>query len=512
MLVAPPLENIRVLLMNPDNNDPKNHAPPVSPGDAWGHIWGNLDYAPSSEQTELPQRIKERGIPITLELNTSSIRRYTPNFDQRSDGWDASADPLGAASARKVAHKAINRQSDRLVSSLAKSLSNEAPKKPPALIAKITDDADLADSLANDLASNNTLEADPQEDHIARLVSTPHGGNKHFRVNEIKAQRPDDRWLSKTPPKISKRAGKTAFNAALMRSSGPNRKNAGATGVKGFSLSFVWIVGAGAGVILIVVAAIFLSYVGRVGGAPGKQSGLGNITPERIHKEVGFKGGKALYSLIKGEERAKDIFATYATSKSVGDFMGMVYKAEKNGEIIAGRWKPLGMVPEWKPDDSCRWIVMEEEGIEFGVLSGFLADSSGFRAVFRLEGDSMKMDWKATTGYSSADYSELKQGIGDGLEIRAILSPGNFHTFALSEDEYRCFTLLVPDKQEKVWGYTKLNRADDVLLHSQFLPGQLTGEMLGEISVLLVLERGRTESLPNQWMISKVVRLSWLDE
>ena len=189
----------------------------------------------------------------------------------------------------------------------------------------------------------------------------------------------------------------------------------------------------------------------------------------------------------------------------------MVYNAEKNGEIIAGRWKPLGMVPEWKPDDNCRWIVIEEGGIGFGVLSGFLADSSGFRAVFRLEGDSMKMDWKATTVYCSADYSELKQGLGDGLEIRTILSPGDFHTFALSEDEYRCFRLLAPDRQETVWGYTRLNGADDVLLHSQFLPSQL-GQMRDEVPVLLVLERGRTESLPNQWMISKVVRLSWLGE
>jgi hypothetical protein len=514
MLVAPPLEHIRVLLMNPDNNDPKNHAPPVSPGDAWGDIWGDLNHVPSSEQTELPQKMKERGIPTKRELNHPSALRSAPNFDQRSDGWDASTEPLagGSASARKAAHKAVNRQSKRLVSSLARSLAIVPPKKPPALIAKITGDTDSAGSPANDLVSNETLEADLQEDQITRMVSTPNRGNKHFRVNEINAQRRDDKWLSKTPPKISKRAGKTGFNAALMQSSRPNRKHAGAAGVKGFSFSFVWIAGTGAGVILIVVAAIFLNYGGRVGGAPGEQSGFGNITPERIHKDVGFKGGKVLDSLINGEKRAKGIFATYATSKSVGNFIGMVYKAEKNGEIIAGRWKSLGMVPEWKPDDNCRWLVMEEGGIEFGVLSGFLADSSSFRAVFRLEGDSMKMDWKATTGYCSADYPELKQGLGDGLEIRAILSPGDFHTFALSEDEYRCFTLLAPDRQETVWGYTRLNGADDVLLHTQFLPNQLTGEMWTEVPVLLVLERGRTETLPNQWMISKVVRLSWLDE
>jgi hypothetical protein len=500
--------------MNPDNNDPKNHAPPVSPGDSWGDIWGDLDYAPSSEQTELPQKIKEWEIPKKRGLHHPSTRRCAPHFDKRSDGWDASNEPLagGGASAREADHKAVKRQPKRLVSSLARSLAIVPLKKPPALIAKITGDADSAGSPANDLVSNDTLEVDSQDDQIAHRVSSPHRGNKHFRVNEINAQRRDDRELSKTPPKISKRAGKTVFNAALMGSSRRNTKNAGASGLKGFLFSFVWIVGAGAGVILIVIAAIFLINIDRVRDAPGKQSGFGNITPERTQKEVGFKGGKVIDSLINGEKRAKGIFATYATSKSAENFMGLVYKADKNREIIAGRWKPLGMVSEWKPDDNCRWIVMEEEGIKFGILLGLLADSSGFSAVFRLEGDSMKLDWKATTGYCSADFSELKQGLGDVLEIRALLSPGDFHTFALPEDEYRSYTLLAPDRQEKVWGYTRLNGVDDVLLYSQFLPGTLTGEMRAEVPVLLVLNRGRTETLPNQWMISKVVRLSWLDE
>ena len=69
---------------------------------------------------------------------------------------------------------------------------------------------------------------------------------------------------------------------------------------------------------------------------------------------------------------------------------------------------------------------MEEGGIKFVVLSGFLANSSAFIAVFGMEGDVMKMDWKATTGYCSADYPKLKQGRGDSAKIRAIVSPRNF--------------------------------------------------------------------------------------
>jgi hypothetical protein len=473
--------------MNPDNNHPDGHAPPVSPEDDWR----DLDQLSSSQQTALPQRRTERGIPIRREPFFPSMRRRSPDSEPGGDGGADAAEPLADGSATLAA--------------------STLPNTAPAPGAEIKGEAAPAGSPSDDPLANDALAADPKDYRIARPVTAPYGGNKHFRVNEIKAQRPDDRRVPKTPPKISKRAGKAVSNDALMPGGQPDGGNAGAADMKGFPISLVWTAMAGAGVILIVVAAILMSRPGRGGGDPGKQSAFGNITPDGIDKEAGFKGGEALDSLINGEVRAKGIFSTYATSKSVGNFIGTVYKGGENSEIIAGRWKPLGMVPGWKPDDNCTWIVMEEGGVQFGVLSGFLADSSGFNAVFRLEGGHMRMDWKATTGYGSADYTALKQGLGDGSEIRAILSPGDFHTFALSEDEYRSYTLMAPDRQEWVWGYTKLDGAYDVLLHSRFLPSELTGEMMGEIPVILALERGAAESLPNQWMI-KAVRLGWLDE
>jgi hypothetical protein len=63
-----------------------------------------------------------------------------------------------------------------------------------------------------------------------------------------------------------------------------------------------------------------------------------------------------------------------------------------------------------------------------------------------------------------------------------------------------------------IWAYTKLKSVIDQKLISQFTPGQLIGEVSSEIPVVLVLARGSAEFLPNQWIISKVVRLSWLDE
>lgn len=485
--------------MNPEKNDRSNHVPPVSPENEWVDDLRDMDQLPSSQEIGLPQRRRERGIPTTKEQSNPSIRRYAPNLESRSGDKTEPTAALAAevGSTRTAAMRATN------------DPTHVTSEIHSAVFAKITVEVEPTSSPATDLVANDATEVDPKEDRLARPISTLYSGHKHFRVNEINAQRIDSKREPKTLPTIHKRVRKKVFNEAFPRGGQPDGLHAD---TKGSTLSFMWIVGAGAGVILIVVAAILLIHPDREAGDLGKQSVFGNITPNGIHKNVGFKGGKALDFLINGEEQAKGIFATYATTKSAENLMRLVYQAEKNGEIIAGRWKPLGMNSGWKPDDNCRWTVMEEGGIKFGMLSGFLADSSGFSAVFRLEGDVIKMDWKATTGHCSADFSGLKQGLGDGAEIRAIVSPGDFHTFALSEEGYRSYRLLAPDREDNVWGYTKRNGADDVLLHSLFVPSQLTGETLVEMPVLLVLRRGSAESLPSQWMISKVVRLNWLDE
>ena len=271
-------------------------------------------------------------------------------------------------------------------------------------------------------------------------------------------------------------------------------------------------VGAGAVVIFIAVAATLRSRPSKVDQEPGKLSVFDDLTDGVTDKGMESKGLESLDTLINAEEQARAIFATYATSKSVDDFIGMIYLPEKNRILLSNDWEPMGVEPGWKPGENCTWTVSEKEGVKYGILSGVLANLSAFNAVFRLDGGRIKMDWRATRGHGSANFAELKKGQGDGAEIRALLSVGNFHTFVLPEGQFRCYRLIAPDRNENVWAYTKLDGLNDKMLLSQFTPSELTGEALRAIPVVLVLMRGSSESLPNQWIISKVTRLSWLDE
>lgn len=349
------------------------------------------------------------------------------------------------------------------------------------------------------------------EKEISLPVTVSPGG-KRFRVNEIGAQRPVEKRTQKALPAISKSTGKWASNETLVPTFGVRDEEELPSGSRHLRGTLIWVICAGALVILIVAGAILMNRPPKEGSEIKRINVATEPSLEQTTKENGFKSGKTPDALINAADQAKGLFARYATAKSVDDFIGMIYQPDRNGALIAKYWEPMGVAPGGQPGQNGTWTVIESGGVQYGILAGALANRSGFSAIFRKDGDAIKMDWKATTGHSSASYSKLKQGHGDGTEIRAILSLGDFHTFTLPEGEFRCYRLTAPDREENVWAYTKRNSANDTLLASQFVPNQITGEAVREIPVVLALVRGPEQSLPNQWIISKVVRLDWLDE
>ncbi len=394
-----------------------------------------------------------------------------------------------------------------------KATKQSAKKQSPDKFGKIKDDVPRKASEANVSEAKyvSVAESAADENDIPLPVTVAHG-SKRFHVNEISPQRHVEKRVQKTPLTISRMAGKRASNEAIMQNGVSHSPEAISSAAVNIRLTLAWVMGAGTVIILIVVGAILLSSPSKVGPELGKLTVFSDLTEEKSDKGSESKVSDSLETLINGEKQAKVIFATYATSKSVDDFIGMIYLPEKNRGVVSNNWEPLGAGLGWKPGENCTWTVSEKGGVKYGVLAGTLANFSVFNAVFRQDGDSIKMDWRATTGHCSADYAELKKGQGDGAEIRAILSPGDFYTFAMPEGEFRCYRVTAPDREENVWAYTKINGVNDEMLLSQFIPSQINGDAVTEIPVVLVLVRGSSQSLPNQWIISKVTRLSWLDE
>ncbi len=497
--------------MNPDYHDPKNYVPPAAPGDNWE----DLDQMSETPQIGLQPRRPDRRIPTKRDLDTGSARRYaqTPKLCEEEQTPSAEPIPVGAKAplqrAPKAAKKADNKAEIKVTKIGAK---RSVKKKDPDDLGSVMDDSPKDEIEAAESLPNHTLEVVPDADEKEiPLPVAVERGRKRFKVNEIAPQRPVENRVRKTPLSISKTTGKWSSSETLMQKSSNRHEESLSSNVTNVRATLIWIMSAGAVVIFIVVGAILLSRPAKPGSEAPKLTIFSDAKTDKPEKG-GIKVKESLGTLIDGEDQAKMIFAKYATAKELDDLMDLIHLPDKNRKLISNVWEPLGIASGWKPGENSTWLVMEAGGVRYGVLTGVLPNSMSFRAVLRQDGDAMKIDWRATTGYSSANYAELKHGKGDAVEIRAILSPGDFHTFSLPEGEFRCYRLTAPDREENIWAYTKLNSAYDAKLVSQFVPSQLTGEAPREIPVVMMLARGPAQSLPNQWIVSNVVRLNWLDE
>jgi len=293
----------------------------------------------------------------------------------------------------------------------------------------------------------------------------------------------------------------------------PNRFNVGerddwgAAQKKG---SARWMLYTALGVILLVVLTVSLSYFNREDPIEvlGKKRS-NQLVPDEDDKDF---GQSALGRLTKGKQEAMDIFAQYVKAKSVSDISELVYLSDRNMPLISKMWKPSGAEDGWKPGDRSLWKTYQNESLLFGDLRGTNYDFSAFLAVYRYENEVLKLDWKATTGYGSANFEELKLGQGDGSEIRAWMESSSFYTQELPEDRYRSFIVRSPKKDISIWVYTEIGSDIDDKVIELFNVSPVTGEYKIETKVILSLERGKEAILPQQWMIKDLIAENWLDQ
>jgi hypothetical protein len=469
--------------MNSDLDDSDNDVPPVTPGDDWE----DLDDASEKAKPDLSPRKPDRGLPPKKEHRRPLVNQYAPKL---------------------------------------KLEENEAysPIAPRKWSEDQDDQNDLEDSdtpgrseKADDGASGGAGEeyaaatGGPAEE---RVVLPPSTADRRFRVNEITPS--SDAGMKHRTRAMAPKVAKSVLEEKPRKAGELRRRfvrgERGDWGKKTGKGSLVWMGVTGVGVIALVVAAVVLSQRISKKSRGGEESIYSKLVPIAEEVSGSAEDLEILEMLTNSQDEAKGIFARYATAKTPADFLDSVHRAEDNGEAIELRWEPLGMKAGWTPGDGAAWTILERDGMRYGVLEGTLSDFTRFSAYFRRDGDALKMDWKATSGYGTADFDELKKSEGDGSEIRARISYADFYTFALPEGSFRSFRLMSPDGQANLWGYTRVGGELDGKLLALFVPSQITGEMQNDAAVVLGLQPGPDESLPNQWMIRKLVRLNWLDE
>ena len=272
-----------------------------------------------------------------------------------------------------------------------------------------------------------------------------------------------------------------------------------------------WMLYTALGVICMITLIMIPSYfAGKKSDIELKNKGLGQVARAKEKSEP-IKDSGVLVGLMNGHREAIQIYGRYAQAKSENDFLKSIYLSERNAPLVKDGWKSIGAKSGWMPSDKASWQSHRDGEILYAELRGVSHNFSKFLAFFRYENADLKLDWKATTGYGTASFDELKIGEGDGSEIRGWIAPSDFFTQQLPDNKYHSYIFRSTSKDASVWVYAEIGSQVDQNILALFSTSLITGEYQTEAGVLLNLERGSQEILPCQWMIKNLKASNWLD-
>jgi|AntRauTorckE6833_2_1112554.scaffolds.fasta_scaffold03484_7 hypothetical protein len=277
-----------------------------------------------------------------------------------------------------------------------------------------------------------------------------------------------------------------------------------------------WLFYSGIGVVALTVFAVFLhqtsdqrktresekSFFSRLEPAKKKLNDQSAVMDESTPAEI----------LSRSKTQAIKMYAEFVKADSVEEMLPLVFQAKGNESLIRKEWKPSAVGEEWIPSDESLWSLQDADDGPYAILSGTSRDYSGFTAFFRLEDAELKLDWRATTGYCSATFEELRAGKGDPVEIRAFIDRSDYYNYSFPEESNRSFRLVSPDGDSILWVYTEIGTRADEEISELFEPGQITGVFKNESAVTVSLLRGAESSMPNQWRIGRLLRPNWLED
>ena len=471
--------------MNPDFEDPNNHVPPVSDGDEWDDVGDSKNIPrrvlPPKRSGSAPAKIKDLGI-APINKSEPELRIGTGG---ESESEEEKVSKLTSASEAKKAPRRKNS-----VKPAGKVKRSPKSKKRPA-------------AAAGKKAAGKTNGDEVEEVLPAQDV-------KRGRVNELGSKekaayaRPDPAKMSPEGLDRSKMAGggrKWAKDA--------EGRNWGSRGSAG---SFKWMVYSGLGAMALVVTIVLLSF-----SREGEEERIRNqsyfsqieVNTNKVTEEEEFA---QFEELSKSGGRAKEIYESFAKAKTPVELEGMIYDEEKILPIMAENWEPLGYPESWAIGDKGGWSIIKFEGLQCGILEGQTPDYDKFRALFRIDGNKLEMDWKATVAYSTASFEELRAGKGDASEVRGFLSNDTFYTFSYPEADWVAYRLVSANGDADLRLYAARGGEIAKKFSEAFNVSRITGETKTGSTVTLALKPGNEQSLAYQWEIEAVKAMSWLEE
>lgn len=220
--------------------------------------------------------------------------------------------------------------------------------------------------------------------------------------------------------------------------------------------------------------------------------------------------GGAMADMLSRKTEAGGVFRNVLSAASAEAMLPLVRNSDLVADLIRADRRMPKLAPDFPPLATGSWTALENQSLIYGVLSGALPDASKLQTYFTLSDGRLVMDWKASTGYGTADFSQLMRKQGNGAEIRGWIEPSGFHTLAFSGNHYQAYQLASPDKQQLIWSYARLgspaHQSLKTLIKSDAIP-----EGGGEARKVTVrLKPGPGDSLPNQWEIVELLHKEWI--
>ncbi|MGJ8643974.1 MAG: hypothetical protein ACSHX9_11240 [Luteolibacter sp.] len=472
--------------MKPDFNDPNNHVPPVSEDDDWDDLGNSAEISSRS----LPPMRARSGVAEIKEGAITPIDEIEPEQGNESAVNETQEDGAILENAPKITQISI-------------------PSKRPLRKNSVKPMAAPKDSVSRNEKSETKVEKKNESVSKERIV-LPSQDVKRFHVKEIGSgdtaafARPDPTKMSPEELDRSKLAGGGRRWSKDAESSG--------WGSKVSTGNFKWIVFSGLGAMALVVAIVLLSLLSQE--EDERRMNQSYFSKMEVNDdEASVEDEAAQFDrLNKSRDHAAEIYEMYAHADDLSGLKGLIHNEAKILPLIAENWEPLNYPESWSLDNSAQWTAIDYEGIKCGVLKGQTPDFDQFRAIFRIDGENLAIDWKATVGYSTSSYESLRVGEGDGSEIRGYLSKVEFHTFSYPESAWVSYRLLSTSGEDSIWVYAARESEIAKRFSEKFSASQITGEKTGVVEVTLTIEPGNDESLPNQWQINELLCMSWLEE
>ena len=273
--------------------------------------------------------------------------------------------------------------------------------------------------------------------------------------------------------------------------------------------SLTWILGSGIGISAVVVFSLMMLPRINQSNAAGPRPGQIGLVVDT--DEPPPDGIEALNAMVALRPQADALFTRFALASNPAEILKSVRDPGLVAPLLEQASLPLISDADWTLPADTHWGAFENAGRVFGLLDGPLPDFSRFRAYLVLDdGGQLRVDWKATTAYGSADFEQLSGGSGDPSEIRAWISPSGFYTAVFPESDFQSFQLIAPDQEKSVWCYTRRGDPADLELSNPFMEGEILDAASQTIRVTVRLTRGPADSLPNQWLLEELLHHEWI--